>query len=128
MLSDLRTFLLADPTISGMVGGARIYPQMLAQNTAYPEITYSQVSGVREYSMCGPVGRARPRVSIHSWSPNYGQARDLADAVRERLNGYAGMMGSTEVDAVKLDNEFDDMEPEASVRRVIQDYFISHLE
>jgi len=57
--------------------------------------------------------------------------RTLAEAVRQRLNGFRGMMGSTRVGRITLDNEFDTFEEEAGqsgLHRVTQDYIISFIE
>lgn len=127
MLSDLRAFLMADDTISGLVG-SRVYPNKLPENVAYPAIRYEQVSGVREYHLRGPSGRARPRISINAWATKYEDARGLADAIRRRLNGYAGTLGETEVGSIKLESEIDFFEDEVKVHRVAQDYMISFKE
>lgn len=127
MLSDLVGFL---ETLSSAASD-RIYPMVLPQAPAYPAITYEQVSGVREVSLCGPTGRTKPRISISSWARHYGDAHELADEIRVALQGFRGTMGSTQIDDVKLDNEVDLFEQEAGtkgVHRVVQDYIISFVE
>lgn len=131
MLSDLVTFLENDAGISALIG-TRIYPQILPQDPTFPAITYSQTSGVRDRVIReGPSGRARPRITINCWGERYSQARALADAVRIALDGYRGIMGSTDVGGVRLDNEFDLFEEEAGIKgihRTIQDFIISFVE
>lgn len=124
---DLRTFLIADATITGLVV-QRVYPNALPQNPTYPAITYNQVSGVRVRNLKGPSGTAQPRISINAWASTYLGARSLADAIRQRIDGYSGLMGSTVVGNVILDNEIDFFEDQVLVHRVLQDYFIFNEE
>jgi hypothetical protein len=127
MLSDLVAFLEGLSTAAG----TRIYPQTLPQAPVYPAITYNQVSGVRDRDLCGPTGRARPRITINSWAEVYGDVHTMADAIRSALNGYRGSMGGTVIGNVILDNEFDLFEEGAGTRgvhRVVQDYIISFAE
>ena len=133
MLSDLRAYVLSDATVAALVN-SRMYPVKLPQNVTYPALSYNQVSGVRIYDLCGPTGRAKPRISINSWGESYADARALADAVRRAIQGFRGTLGDSpgaQIDDVKLDNEIDLDEPEAGtvgVYRVMQDYIISHVE
>lgn len=124
---DLQEFLTSSATISGLVAN-RCYPDILPQNVTFPALTYSQVSGVRVRDLDGPTGRARLRVSISSWSQNYMQAHQLADAVRVLLDGYAGAVDATSVGNVILDNELDLFEEDIPGYRVVQDYIISLIE
>lgn len=129
--SDLVAFLKADSTINSAVNG-RVFPNIVPQGSPFPAISYNQVSGVRLRNIPnGPTGRAMPRITINSWAERYSAAKDLADAVRIRLDGFRGIMGSTDVGRVTLDNEFDDFAEEAGtkgVHRILQDYIFSYIE
>jgi Protein of unknown function (DUF3168) len=131
LAADLTAYLKADTTVATAVSG-RVFPNIVPQGSAFPAISYNQVSGVRLYDINnGPTGRAMPRITINSWSDRYITVRQLADAVRERLNGFRGIMGSTNVGRITLDNEFDTFEEEAGqsgIHRVVQDYIISFEE
>jgi Protein of unknown function (DUF3168) len=131
LVIDLTAYLKADATIAATVG-PRVFPNVVPQGSDFPSISYNQVSGVRLYDIPnGPTGRAIPRITINSWAERYLTVRQLADAVRERLNGFRGLMGSTEIGRITLDNEFDTFEEEAGqngIHRVTQDYLISFTE
>ena len=131
LAADLTQYLKADPTIAAAVSG-RVFPNIVPQGSAFPAISYNQVSGVRLYDVNdGPTGRAMPRITINSWAVRYLDVRNLADAVRRRINGFRGMMGSTSIGRITLDNEFDNFEQEAGqdgIHRVVQDYIISFVE
>ncbi len=115
MESDLRTYLLGDATVAALVG-TRVYPVRLPQGGTFPAITYQRVSQVpvgRPTS--GPPSVVAARVQFDVWSLNrdgvdgYAAARALADAVRQRLDGKTGALGSglTVVQDVRLDAERD---------------------
>src|SRR5262245_13401819 len=110
---DLRTFVLADASVSAFVGH-RMHPIILPQHSLYPALSYAEVSGIRLYSLCGADGRVRTRITINSWAETYTEVHGLADAVRRALEPVVGNMGTTEVGNIRLDNEIDFFESEAS--------------
>jgi hypothetical protein len=124
---DLQEFLTDNVTIAALIGN-RCYPDSLPQSVTYPALTYSEVSGVRVRDLDGPTGRARLRISIHSWAETSMQREQLADAVRTALDGYAGAMEGTSVGNVICENEFNIYEPDVPVYRKVQDYIISLIE
>lgn len=125
--SDLRTYLIADTTVAALVA-TRMYPQFLPQSVTYPAISYSVVSRVSSRDLSGPSGRVRVRISVNCWAETYAEAKSLSEAVRQRLDGFKGNMGSSEAGSVKLDNSFDDYEDAVKIHRVFQDFIISHTE
>lgn len=130
LVGDLKAFLAADSGVQAIVSG-RLYPRVLPQNVTYPAISYDQVSGVRVRDLLGPSGKVRRRITVNSWASTNIGAWNLADAVRQALDGFDGMMGSTFVGSVILDNEIAFIEDEAGtvgVHRVLQDYIVAHAE
>lgn len=126
--TDVRDFLIADAAIAAIIG-SRMYPDILPQNVTYPAISYSMAAreSVRDIPN-GPAGRARPRLTINAWSLVYDQASELSDAIRLRLDGFKGVMGASDVGAIRLDNMFDVFEDEVQAYRILNDYIISHVE
>jgi hypothetical protein len=130
MITDLVTFLEDAPAISAIVG-SRIYPEALPQKPTYPALTYQLVSAVRVEDLSGPAGKCRRRISINCWAATEIAAYQLADAVRQSLNGFHGWMADTRIQSTRLDNEWSFPESEAGVTgiyRVTQDYIIGYLE
>jgi hypothetical protein len=123
----LRTFLLADPAISAAVGGERIYPTVLKQGQQEPSIVYNRVSNVGDYTTRAPSGLTRPRFQIDAWAKTPDQAEALADLVKDRLDGFAGMMGSIRVQGVFFETERDDYAADINMFRTSRDYYI-HFE
>jgi hypothetical protein len=87
--------LLDDALFERLTGGAasalvgqRVYPVIAPQNVAYPCITWQRISRTEVFSLEGPSGYADARVQIDCWAKTYGEARAVANAVRDDLNGW----------------------------------------
>lgn len=124
---DLRTFLLADATLSGLIG-TRLYPLKMPQKPTYPAITYQWVTGQRVHSTDGASGLAGPRVQFDCWAETYLAMESVFEALRLRLDGYQGAAGTTKVQGAFFDNERDLYEDKVEIYRRSVDYFIWHSE
>jgi hypothetical protein len=67
-------------------------------------------------------------MQIESWAETYSEAKSLAVAIREVLDGYSGTAAGTKIWSCLIDSERDMYESEISVYRTIMDYFIWHEE
>ena len=83
----LRAFLLADPTVSGLVGGHRIHMTVLPQNQVEPSVVCTKVTETGDYHMAGDSGLGQMRMQIDSWAQAGDAATELANAVYDRLSG-----------------------------------------
>lgn len=128
----LRAFLLADASISTAVGAARIYPMVLPQGTTSDSIVYQRISSQNQLHNAGPDGLGRPRIQIDCWSRTANGAVALALLVKDRVEGYSGVMGSggdaITVQGVIPDNEREDYDDTAKLFRVSLDYLIWYVE
>lgn len=131
----LRAFLLGDTAIAAAVGGAdgaRVYPVKLPQGTKAASIVYSRISARPDHTMAGPSGLARPRLQIDVWAPTANAATSLADLVKARLDGFAGLMGSGDdtvaVQGVFFADEREDFDDNAVLHRASKDYFFNFEE
>lgn len=130
LIGDLAQFLILDPGVSAIVG-SRCYPQTLPQAPVFPALSYIQIDAVRVRELEGPAGKARRRIQIDSWAKTNIERWELADAVRSALDGFSGMMGSTEIGSVNMQDErafFDEEASIVGVYRVAQDFIIAHTE
>jgi hypothetical protein len=134
--AGLRTYLLADSTISTAVGGSRIYSMLVPQGQTSPSIVFTKISGQGDHHMQGPSGLTRPRVQIDCYALNLAEAGNLALRVKERLDGFRGDMpyGSNspptalDVMLVQFDSEREFFEDNTKFFRVSQDYLIWYRE
>lgn len=129
----LRDFVLADPTVAGLVG-TRMWPVRLPQKPTLPALVYQRISGVRIENLRGPASAAEPRYQIDAWAVTVAGAQELGAAVRRRLEAYVGQWtsnGSPVVTvgvAVRIVNEWESFEEDINggLSRHSADYFIFH--
>ena len=126
--STLRTYILADNTIAGLIS-ARYYSLRFPRTRTLPAIIYQKISGFREHDMDGS-SIATPRIQFDCWAETYGGAKALADALRERLDSYTGAVGSPAdtVHFAYLLNETDFYDDTSESYRVSMDFEIAHNE
>ena len=84
----LRAILLADPSVSAMVGGSRIYPTVLPQGMKSPSIVQNLVTENIDYYVAGDVRLMMARVQLDHWSQTSDLSAQLAGLVFDRLTGY----------------------------------------
>lgn len=127
----LRAFLLADGAIAAVVG-TRVYPLRMPQGETQASIVYTRVSGEGDYTMQGPTGYARPRIQIDAWASSANAAVALSNLIRDRLDGFRGVMGSgadaITVRGVFVADEREGFDEAANLHRSGRDYFIHHIE
>lgn len=102
----LYSLLASDGDISALVA-TRIYPNNVPQDEAAPQITYMQMDGVRDHTMEGPAGLVESRWEMVGWTETYAEARELATAIRQRLDSYRGTVGTVEIQGIFMDDEDD---------------------
>lgn len=124
----LRTYLLSVTAISNAVGGNRIYPGILPQGEKQPSIVYNRITGQGDNTMDGPSGLSRPRFQIDAWAASADEAAELANLVKEHIDGYRGLMGDVVVQGVFFDSERDDYQADIKMFRVSRDYLIWYEE
>jgi hypothetical protein len=133
--------LRADAGVAARAGD-RIRPMTLAEDEILPAIVYQKISDVPDYAMGGQSGLATARVQVAVWADarlgeaagGYGQAKQLAEAVRLCLSGWRGIVAagsdSVAIDWVELDNQTDLYDPETgrgiAMFAVISDYMIHY--
>lgn len=126
------TYLLADAQIAALAG-ERVDHDATPQGEADPRITVMRVDTQRSDVLEGPTGLAHARVQIDCWAGTKVAAKQLADRVRIRLNGFAGNMAGVTVRGCTLENERDSYEKPATAREmpefgIAMDFMVSHLE
>jgi len=122
----IRSILIADDTVKALT--TRVYPVALPQSPQYPLILYTKITGMRDHHLQGPSGHAHPRFQIEAWAKTYTEAKTLADAIREALDGYSGTAAGTKIGSCLIESEQDIYESEIEVYRVTSDWFIWHEE
>ncbi len=124
----LRTYLLADPTISGLVGGYRIHHQRLPQDQVEPSVVYLKVSEQGDYHMQSDSGLNQMRMQVDAWAQSTDAATELADAVHDRLSG-ARVRIDYDSEFINLRGSFvingrDDYDDVTQLFRISRDYIL----
>lgn len=129
--SALRAYLLADGSISALVG-TRVYPMKMPQGVTSDSIVYQRVSNTGFHHMTGAVGLARPRLQIDCWSQSADRANALANLVKERIDGFRGDLdydastppNTLQVRGIFFDTERDLYDEDSELYGVGRDYFV----
>lgn len=103
----IRTALLLKPDVALLVG-TRVYPITAPASTAMPFITYRRGGIQRQQTLQNPAGVPRVSFDVQVYALTYEEAREVADAVRQTLDGYAGTIDNVTIHQVSLENETDD--------------------
>lgn len=126
MLEDLRAFLLADSTVSGLLA-TRIYPNYLPQGVTVPAVTYQVISEERGHVMARRDGVPATRIQIDIWGSTWLSSRAVDAAIVDRLDDYKGLLdgaGSTKVQGVFVDTQRTMYESEPELHRISRDCFV----
>lgn len=131
MKQALRSHLLADPDIIGLVG-QRIAWAVRPRQDQLPSIVLHRIDGVRDYMMQAPSGLVTSRVQVDCWATTNKQASQISDAVRGSLSGLRQTIDGVEFQGVFLEVEVDYSEegsaPDELMHRVSTDYQVWHSE
>lgn len=128
----LFSFLCADASVAEFVG-TRIYEGIVPQDESYPAISYSVISASRESdSLDGVDGQVTNRLQINCYATSGVKRRQLADAVREAMNGLKEN-DTKDIQDCWLENEINREEPMPGneAQRLygrILDFEITHIE
>lgn len=103
----LRAALVADATVSGLVG-TKIYPLAADTDATLPWVTWRRTAIRRQPTLAGPMGVPRLIIEFTVFAATYESARTVADAMRQVLDGYTGTADNTTVRQTSLEDESDD--------------------
>lgn len=134
-MKDLRpalvAFILADSGILAIVG-SRVYPLKIPQGIDQTSIVYTRVSGISGHHMGGRDGLARARIQLDCWSKSADASSSLANLVKDRLDGYCGVMGTgpaaLDVQGIFFSDERESFDDTVKMYNTGRDYFINFAE
>lgn len=102
--SVLRMILMNDLRVIGMAG-TRIYGKRWAQGTDFPCTTINKVSGRRFQHLAGRPTMVTPVYQIDCWARTHLAAMELADAVEDALDRYAGIVLGVTVQQIVIGDD-----------------------
>lgn len=112
----------------------RIYPVALPQDAARPAMTYQRMSGSpHDHTITKASGTSLAKFRLMYWGNTHKAALSLAEAGRQAMQGFSGVVGGTSINAVVLIDDYDDfMQPqdgsEKGIFAVVHDYHIRYAE
>lgn len=95
----LRSMLLADAAVSGLVG-TRIYAGRLPQSHEYPAVTIDPVTEDDNNTLNSVGGLRWMRIEINAWALTYAEVNTLHKAVNTALNGSKGLFNGIDIRSV----------------------------
>ena len=112
----------------------RIYPLVIPQKVKggaaqTPCVTYETRSVDRQVTYCGTSGLVMTTLELNCYAEDYNTSKEVAQAVRQVLSDFRGMLGGTvDVRHASLQTEFDVQDFEPGLYRVSQSWAIWHVE
>lgn len=89
MQRALRAVLLGMPAVTALCAG-RVDWGKRPQGDPYPAICLHLIGDREGHTLKGPDGLSQGRVQVDCYAETYGEAAEVARAVRDALNGYRG--------------------------------------
>lgn len=107
LLSDTRTYLLADSALATLID-SRLYPSAApeGQCASASYIVYQEVSLVTDLSLAGATGLRECRVQYDCYSKSKSEAFSIRERILAVFNGYFGtpVVGGVNIHCAELSN------------------------
>jgi hypothetical protein len=89
---------------------AGVHPVMATQNAPFPLVVYKRSGTKRERGLGGNFGVPVATFSISIVAQTYAEAKDIADAIRRRVDNFTGDYDGVKIILTALTAEQDNME------------------
>lgn len=122
--SGLVAYVLADPTVSGLISN-RLYAKRASQNNPAPYIVWSTVSADETAAHDGPTGLEEFRIQFSIYAETISDSESVRDALKDRINGFSGSMGLVTVGSCFFKNEIDLHDDTVGLKHKVVDFNIS---
>lgn len=119
ILDDIYDSMVTHPGLGALIG-TRCYLFDLPQEPTLPAVTYLRISSVTEYSHSGDSNLQHARWQINCWAGTYTESFNVAQQVKNVLNGWAGPHGQPAFQ----DGVVDRSDPETGFYHIVVDAMI----
>jgi len=108
--NSIRAYLLADPTLSGLLASGAIFPQVLPEEQALPAIAYEITDGAQPLTAGGLSGVRPWSLIFNIYANSYDTIRFIEVEIIRLLHGYTGtvqadFIGGSQVRIITRTNE-----------------------
>ncbi len=93
----------------GTGAAARIYHQEVPQGVALPFVATGRISGSQPTTLTGESLLSRATIRIAVFAALYSDAEPIETAIRNHFRGFRGYLGSTRIEAVRVENASDEV-------------------
>lgn len=126
----VRSRLLESPGVTDLVDD-RVFFGAIPQSARLPAVTYAVISRTTGHNLRGADGVSASLVQVSVWSTKQADCAALAEAIRDRFDGFQGRFDEVEILSCLLQNEVDLPEPprassDSWTYQIAIDYRISH--
>jgi hypothetical protein len=121
----IQSLVASDSAVIGFVGD-RIYYMTAPQDVSFPYIVIFKVSSTREHCHEGFSNLTHSRIQFSIFSETYYNGKQIADAIKDVLDGYKGTSESTSIHSSLFDGESDGYETETFY--ITLDFMVWHEE
>jgi len=125
--------LLSGSTAVKALTSTRIYPMVAPDSADKPFIVYQRITAEHAHHLADPGGLVSSTFQISIYASSSLSSWNVAEAVRNLLDGYINASGTPVIQSIALQNEIDDYEAptdasQGGVFSVKQDYGIWYEE
>ena len=132
LATDLVAYILADAGIAAEIGD-KIYPRRAPKSASGKYAVYNRVSAINGHELIGKALDCTGAIyQFDFWADEPGDVEAVAEAFRAAFDGLRGLVGSTEIRRVWLQDERDDLEDldnadEEGKERITHDYEVIYM-
>lgn len=106
----------------------RVYAFPAPADVTRPYVTYQMISNPRERTIDGVTGLTRARMQLDCWAATPAEAEDVAAAVRQALEGFAGTAGGVTVKYARSEDEADTFNEPTDLQGKRLDFIFEYLD
>lgn len=123
----LYTMITGNTSLATLIDN-RVYPLVVPDGCTYPAVAYQQISIVHTKNHSGPddVLQVRMQLTIHA--EGYDTARTVLKALRDRLDGYVGIVSDVDVKEIEVQNMYDGYDYDSGLAVIRMDLIIRYKE
>jgi len=107
---SLRTYLLAQSSITSKIASNGVYPKRLPQEVTKPCIVYTVHDGIENLVAGGVSALRRYQVDLTVFAEKYSEMREITQALVDVMNGLSVTQSGDQIEGCRIHNIVNDFE------------------